>query len=216
MHEHWKNDPHWFAFFLEKLRKVLLIKTNNGLINLSSSVYLTPRYGNKNDFATQFKSYTNWCLIDNCYIDSQLGMSKEIKKARRIDKSENMLSWRRFFLLLGVADVFVPTKKVLYLKKNELEDSLYSSYSNILGNINKDELFEFIDYECNVCQFYMNKTESTKDVGELKNEMTSLYRLIEGNWESSSYSHRNLEQFKFILVNIVVFNKDTNEYIKSK
>ena len=146
-------------FDLSEIKEFLRVKTNKGFRLLSSQepVYLTPVYGNKYDLLTLLPSY-DWCLLDPVYV---LGQSKE-----------TVLNWKRFFHSLGVRDLFAP--RLIKLHPNpDLIDKFKEKTKN-------REISSFLDYECDVFNYYT----LNPDLGKVYEELGVLYGLIEANWES--------------------------------
>lgn len=206
MHECWQSDTHWFTYFLtEKLKHLLPIKTNRGFVTLdktsAASIYLTPQYGNKYDLAKQLPRYPNWNFVDKCYLDryTELAHSKKEKKVGSISQrvDQNMLSWRRFLILLGMGDVFTPVHSTRY----ETIDTECSA--------------ELVDYECPVIGFYMHQIEAQdpeNDVkADIKRELSALYRILEDNWDTNG--SKSLKQFKYVVKTCVVSDKSSSQYV---
>ena len=205
MHESWQADLHWFSYFFnEKLKNFMTIKTNNGLRSpTNDSIYLTPRYGNKYDLAKQLPSYPTWHLVDPCYIErhnklSESLLKKEKKSCHQTDQT--MLSWRRFFILLGLKDVFTPASHLSY------------------SLVDEDSSVELFDYQCSVCDFYTEKSEaldSQADIPvDMKRELTAFYRILEDNWDLNGAN--SLNKFKYMTKTNNIFDKSSSQYVPSK
>ena len=111
-----------------------------------------------------------------------------------------MLSWRRFFILLGLKDVFTPASHVSY------------------SLVDEDSSVELFDYQCSVCDFYTEKSEaldSQADIPvDMKRELTAFYRILEDNWDSNGAN--SLNKFKYMTKTNDIFDKSSNQYVQSK
>jgi hypothetical protein len=217
------NENYQFVQFnINRLRELVLVKTNFGFkrANQSSeSIYLTSTYGNKYDLKSMFPTFTNWCLVDPIYLNKTLELTKtqsnatenksKNKKSKAnveietISKDQLMLSWRKFFVALGLNDIFVPKLKQTKTK------SAINNCENI--QIKENESYLFKDYECEITRFYLDLAEKETDLssGSLLKELTNLFRLIEENWQNSSFSPKPLNSYRYMSA-YVVSDDDSN------
>ena len=95
---------------LDKLKEHLLIKTNKGFTKVSDTIFLTPTYGNKYDLKLMFSSY-KWCLVDSIYYERSFQLKSASSEPHKGGKQKNlgasgeksqfMLSWRKFLIIIG-------------------------------------------------------------------------------------------------------------------
>lgn len=184
-------------FNMNKVRDLVLIKTDHGFKKVlvqndddteseSSSdrclIYLTSLYGNKYDLKGMFPSYAaNFCFVDSIYLDKMLELKETTKSKKKTQiggGDQPMLAWRKFFISLGLNDLFTPGVKLTQQETNQVE-SIYVR-----------------DYECPVTSWYLSQVETRELTTEFMKELTSLYRLIEENWQASSFAPRPLGSYK--------------------
>ena len=193
---------------LNVLKPFLLIKTNKGFMT-SKNVNLTPQYGNKYDLKKLLPSY-DWCLVDTVYLTKSMEC---IGIKNKQEENQILLNWRRFFISIGINDVFTPSVNQSQLKMCDLNKSTYSEYSDLLKVITNDEYYQFNDYNCEIFDYYKQQIQNgfTNKLGD---ELANLFRIIEENWEQSSYTGKPLSSFKYVSVNIVSLNK-SNQFVQS-
>lgn len=169
--ECWKHNVTWFSYFSPKLKGLLSLKTTQGYRSPdTTSIYLTPYYGNKHNLKKELPSFS-WCLIDECYLKKQLDFNLLCKKSKRQKESDITLNWHRFLTIIGCKNLFTPEALESNLKECTEPEKL-------------------IDYTCPVFDFYVEKIE-TNQIDGIRGELTRLYKIIEDTWESS------LKKFKY-------------------
>ena len=104
------------------------------------------------------------------------------------------LSWRKFFLALGFTDIFQPK-----LKQSEVLQISDVERDNALPALKPNETLVLRDYDCEVANFYFEIAEKQQQTpsNEIKQELTNLFRIIEENWQNSSFSVKPLNSYRY-------------------
>jgi hypothetical protein len=155
--------------------------------------------------------------VDPVYLNRSIQLKTESSKSKtgkaNVDSNQLVLSWRKFFVALGLSDMFIPQKVTTKLSLSELNDKqnestmLYSKYSDLLETITADESYLFTDYACKVFDFYVGLAEKNKKLNELSN----LYRIIEENWSQTQF---RLSSYKYASVSVVFTNEASTKKIR--
>jgi hypothetical protein len=136
-----------------------------------------------------------------------------------------------------LSDIFLPQPSYFYFNEHHLSDkesSLFIHNNFDLKRIKEwiaslkiqspraynDQYYQFIDYDCQIFNFYMNKIENNNNNNdtdnflikdEFKQELSNLYKIIEENW-----NQHILNKCKFARLNLVFFDHESKKYIECK
>ena len=214
---------------MQRVRDSLALRTSKGSRRLvataEEAVYLTPAYGNKFDLAGVLDDYP-WCLLDDVYLRRSLELCADSAEeeeeaaaaAAETKIGELMLSWRGFFIRLGVRDMFAPRLRRTWLalgdnnKSTERVEHEYTEYvrkrQRTAVDIDIDEhMCVFDDYECDVFAHYghlagqaSSNALDDDDASKLIARLGHLFALVEHNWTHNGHARHQLAHYKYVTV----------------
>jgi hypothetical protein len=149
--DYWRKNEE--SVDLKSSELIIPILTNQEFKTTHSTpICFTKNYGNEFDILNDFPGY-NWCLISEVYI----------KESKNIENQLNIIdSLNKFFRVIGVTDFYLVEKKVIILTVDELVNSKFSLYAEILPKLKPDEVYIFNDYISPVFDYYLEEINKDK------------------------------------------------------
>lgn len=142
----------------ERLRNVVRLKVNTGLVKTPSDVFSTPLYGNRLDLMQMFPLYaTDRCqFVDPVYMKRSRELSKSMPA-----KLEDL--WKRFWANLGLAETLTPKLKQTRVASNDdwaLVCPEFVFCKHQLDELTANQIYLFNDYEFDLVKFYADLAEN--------------------------------------------------------
>ena len=192
---YWNQDR---SFSLSQKSSSILIQTNKGLKNpKSDQIYLSNEYNIEYDLKKMFPKY-DWCFVNNVYLT---------RGKIYADNTQNVKIWFEFLVKLGALNIFMPELKRSVYSADQIKNSNYSLYSQLLPTIKNNQVFICNDFICPVFDFYLKKKDDETD-NNFFEVFKNFYFIFENNW-TTSFCH-----FKFVNVSIGNEDDETGKLLK--
>ena len=191
MFDYWRKNED--SFELGTFNEIIPILTNNGFKSThEEQICFTKSYGNEFDVVNDFPGF-NWCLISNTYLD----------ECKKLENTNLIKSMYKFFRIIGVVDFHLTEKKKIILTADEIENSQFKLYREVLVKLKTDEVYVFEDHVSPVFDYYLNEIEKENiEINKLYTIFEMLYKIIENNWKVKKNLKEILRTSSFVSVAI--------------
>ena len=190
--DYWRKTDE--SLDLKSLELIIPLLTNQEFKTpRETQICFTRNYGNEFDILNDFPGY-DWCLLSEVYLKE----SKKIENQQKINENLN-----KFFREIGVTDFYLFEKKKIVLTVDELVNSKFSLYAEILQKLKPDEVYIFNDYVSPVFDYYLDEIKNGKiNTDKLFKIFENLFLLIENNWKKAKNLNEPIRSFTRVSVSI--------------